>query len=579
MRTRRSLTVVGIFLLAALVAVPSVATASPLPQDRSYSSPAAAADVGSQHDDCQPIANGTRANPASDRLGWEAGCWYDDGIDVNRTDGLNQTELDAVVARAMARVERLRDLEFNKTVPVQVLTQTEYRNRFMNLTGNTSTAERLHQNVKWEATFYVNETTDALENLRSTLANGTSGFYSPQSDRIRIVTSNPGSLQIAELTLGHELVHALQDQHFDTSYNRSTTDGGHASDGIVEGDADFVEAMYGDYCEDNWSCLRAASTGSGGGSVHVGFQINALVPYSEGGQFVQTRYQRGGWAAVNQVYENPPTSSEQVIHPARYPDETAVDLRIEHTTSGPWRMLDLPGGVDHATFGEGAINAMFWYASFQKSQAAGAARTVVIPYRHFFNFQPGTTQLRDVHPYNYSHPVTEGWAGDRLVPYVTNGSAETNETGYVWKLAWDSPADAREFATGYRTLLEYRGATPVESHVNTFRIPNGTEFGDAFYVTRTGDTVVVVNAPSVPALSKVHAGAAPEVTPTPTPTATPTPTPTPTPSPTPTPTPTLSPTTTSATTTTASGSGPAPGVVVTLLAATLALALAARRRR
>ena len=44
----------------------------------------------------------------------------------------------------------------------------------------------------------------------------------------------------------------------------------------------------------------------------------------------------------------------------------------------------------------------------------------------------GTTTLRDVGPYNYSHPVTAGWAGDKLVPYVTDDSAETGETAYVW---------------------------------------------------------------------------------------------------------------------------------------------------
>ena len=50
--------------------------------------------------------------PAEDRLGWEAGYWYDDPLPVNATDGLNESEREAAVARTMARVERIRESSF-----------------------------------------------------------------------------------------------------------------------------------------------------------------------------------------------------------------------------------------------------------------------------------------------------------------------------------------------------------------------------------------------------------------------------------------------------------------------------------
>jgi hypothetical protein len=173
-------------------------------------------------------------------------------------------------------------------------------------------------------------------------------------------------------------------------------------------------------------------------------------------------------------------------------------------------MLDLQGPTDHATFGEATLFTMFWYASYEATEEAGAIRNVVVPYRSLFNFQEGTTELQDVGPYSYAHSSTDGWNGDRLVPYVNDSSAATNETGYVWKLSWDTESDAQEFQTAYVQLLDYRGAQSVEGHENTYRIPDDEEFGDAFYVTRDGTEVVIVNAPSVEALSDVRAGAAPE---------------------------------------------------------------------
>ncbi|MFC7135716.1 hypothetical protein ACFQRB_02125 [Halobaculum litoreum] len=68
-------------------------------------------------------------DPPSDRLGWEAGYWYNESIDVNQSDGLDAAEREAFVARTMARVERVRGLEFRESVPVEVISRAEYRER------------------------------------------------------------------------------------------------------------------------------------------------------------------------------------------------------------------------------------------------------------------------------------------------------------------------------------------------------------------------------------------------------------------------------------------------------------------
>jgi PGF-CTERM protein len=163
------------------------------------------------------------------------------------------------------------------------------------------------------------------------------------------------------------------------------------------------------------------------------------------------------------------------------------------------------------SFGEAGIYTMLWYPSFKASVSGGGPQDVVIPFRNHYNFaesgRPGT--LNESDPRNYAHPVTDGWDGDRLVPYVTDSSVTTNETGYVWRIRWDSQTDANEFSEAYVALLDHYDAEPVTGNESTYKIPGTDGFGDAFYINNTGQSVTIVNAPTVGDLSMVRAGAAP----------------------------------------------------------------------
>ena len=84
---------------------------------------------------------------------------------------------------------------------------------------------------------------------------------------------------------------------------------------------------------------------------------------------------------------------------------------------------------------------------------------------------------------------------------------QTNETGYVWQIEWDTEGDAAEFADAYRDLLEHHDAEAVSDRPNTYRIDDGADYGDAYYVVQQGTTVTIVNAPTVDDLSGVRSGA------------------------------------------------------------------------
>jgi hypothetical protein len=78
---------------------------------------------------------------------------------------------------------------------------------------------------------------------------------------------------------------------------------------------------------------------------------------------------------------------------------------------------------------------------------------------------------------------------------------ETGQLGYVWRLTWDSPQDAREFIDGYLQVLDYWGGEQVDPE--TYRIPAGG-FEDAFHVSVDGRNVTIVNAPTVGQLNDVR---------------------------------------------------------------------------
>jgi hypothetical protein len=446
------------------------------------------------------------ADPEEDRLGWEGGYWYNESIDVDRSDGLNDSELAAVVNRSMARVERVRGLEFEESVPVEVISREEFANEtaaaFENVTRNGS----LHQNVKWEAMFMLGENESATEQLESNRAGSVLGYYSPAEDRIVIVSENTESPKMDEITLSQELFHALQEHRFNISeMNQSTRELHNARDGIIEGDGNYVDHLYQQRCESDWDCLQPQSQagGGGGGDRHIGIALTKLQPYSDGPVFVQELRDEGGWEAVNDAYEHPPASTEQTIHTEKYREDEPTDVSVPDTSSDEWTVPDMGNGsVDYASFGEAGMYTMLWYPSYAETQATGAPTNVVIPVNHLL--APARNE-ETLDLYNYSHPYTAGWDGDRLVPYVTDDSLETNETAYVWKSAWDSTEDAEEFAEAYRQLLEHHGAERVDAQTARYRIPEGeSAYADAFRVVTEGDRVVIVNAPTVDQLDDVH---------------------------------------------------------------------------
>lgn len=153
------------------------------------------------------------------------------------------------------------------------------------------------------------------------------GFYDPDEQAMYML-DDLGDAQ-ADETLPHELVHALQDQSFAIGemmdYRPGESDRTAALQHLVEGDATLAgfKLAYGESFDLDPGSVKlgflTATLMSDVGAAMPRILIASIVsPYSDGYAFARTLENRGGFALVDEAFRNPPTTTEQILHPERY---------------------------------------------------------------------------------------------------------------------------------------------------------------------------------------------------------------------------------------------------------------------
>jgi hypothetical protein len=242
-------------------------------------------------------------------------------------DGAEDESADAVAA-ALERVSALRELAPRGPVRSRTLSRAQI-------------AERVREHIAREVPDAVVQGSTALlvglgvvpqdfdyvGAFMAFMSSELAGLYEPH-DATMYLAEDLGRAE-REATLMHELVHALQDQHYDLGralrYEPGEGDRQAALHALGEGDAtslmlDALLAGRGATAlEMPESLLRVQVLGAleaspGVASVPSIIRRSAVAPYLDGMAFVHALRRQGGWAAVDAVWRDPPESTEQVLH-------------------------------------------------------------------------------------------------------------------------------------------------------------------------------------------------------------------------------------------------------------------------
>jgi hypothetical protein len=255
----------------------------------------------------------------------------------------------------------------------------------------------------------------------ATEATRTPGFW------VGALTALSGHDFVGELLVSHELTHALQDQHWGLPVDPEPLTASHsdrllARRALLEGDATLASFAYVrgggrlDPGTINWieSELHAVPAQLAAEYPDVPEVVRATLAfqYDAGATFTGWALGAGGWAEVDRVHADPPESTEQVLHPARYFGHRDRPVTIEI------------GGTE-------SLTTDGWTRTFEDTLGELDIRALA---GRFLPAERATI-------------VADGWGGDRLCAFERGGALVL-----VWMTAWDSPGDAAEFADAMGTI-------------------------------------------------------------------------------------------------------------------------------
>jgi hypothetical protein len=331
-------------------------------------------------------------------------------------------ETPADVRTLQSQVEQVRELEFLHPVAVQPVSADEIAAKLEGAFDETYPAEFYdRRTVAWQTIGVIPRNVTIREALLAFQTGQVVGFYNPLDGEL--VYRAEGDLGLVErVTLAHELTHAIDDQHFDLERIDGITAGCRdeafqAALGAVEGSAQFfsIKVLF------EFPPADGDFSGLGeGGELPEGvppFMVDQqLWPYTAGQAFVTDLEARGGVGEVDEALRTLPTTTEQILHPERYPGDvpSRVDVPdLSDALGEGW------GDLDVMQVGEAWLAAMLGLRLDAASAESAAA----------------------------------GWDGG-LYRAFTDG----DDALVVLDTAWDTVADADAFAQAMRDWLDAGGS-------------------------------------------------------------------------------------------------------------------------
>ena len=333
------------------------------------------------------------------------------------------------VARAIPLVESATGLKFKSPPKVETRMRDELRAFLEGKFDEDQPAlELASQERAYKLFGLLPDTLKLRPFLLALLAEQVVGYYDPATKVLYVVNGGPESSgpppEVLNITITHELVHALQDQYLpldSIAKLHGDNDRTMAAQAVIEGGATYeqLSVMLGggnmlSRMPGGWDRVRQMIRDSQGtmpvfATAPMFIQETLLFPYLSGAEFTRRfKEKRPGRSTLQSL----PVSTEQVMHPEKLLD--SLDLPVSITLPKP-----SSGSVVYENnLGEFEVRLLLHQ---QLQDVAAASR--------------GAT----------------GWGGDRYMIVNTPQGG-----GVAWLSVWDSPFDAAEFRSLMAQAIEKR---------------------------------------------------------------------------------------------------------------------------
>lgn len=386
------------------------------------------------------------ASPTATEPAAEASPTVDEGGSANAEV---QAELGEVIDDTVA----LRGLDPTQEIPAEIISREQLSQNMMASLQEDYSQEEAAEDARIMFLLRLVEDPDLdLWQLYVDLySERVLGYYDPEEDELFLVSDADGLSGLAEMTMAHETVHALQDQHWDLIALRPDdmeADAAAAVTALIEGDAETVGTQYLLTTMDPLEVADAIAEASTISSEVVDnapayVREGLYFPYTAGSEFVNALLADGGFEAVDAAFSDPPVSTEQILHPEKYlgerDDPQAVTLPDLGTALSGWEL------VRDDTLGEFDLRIML--------DDNGAAN---------------------------ADEAAAGWDGARF-GYYTSGDREL----VTMTITWDSEGDRAEFEQALRSITGAAGDEVAEDTLGRFTAVASAADGSTLIVAGT----------------------------------------------------------------------------------------------
>jgi len=344
------------------------------------------------------------------------------------------TELLKAADEILQSVVKIRGLEPRSPIPKGVKSKAEISKYLDALVREQYEEEELRREGRLLRKLgLIPPTLDYKEFTLKLLGEQIGGYYDPDQKMLFIAGWLPSEVQ--KPVMAHELMHALQDQHFDigrllkANRKQNNDDRALALQSVAEGEGvavmlDYLLSPMGRDFTQLPSMVQVMESQLS--TMDAQFEVfrqaprflkqTLLCPYAYGAAFLQKARLKGGWKSIDRIYSDLPTSSEQIIHPEKYfePRDLPRPVRVEDPSSrlgAGWK------GTYENVLGEFVLYLLL------------------------------RTHLAE----DQSRKSAAGWGGDHILMVE---SSDPERSVILVETIWDSEADAVEFYDSISAWME-----------------------------------------------------------------------------------------------------------------------------